>query len=239
MNRNIYLFKSDWKFIGRDPMLILCLIAPILLLLVAFFLLPIVSGITTRMFNFPIESYFPIIRLFLFSLTPMMLGMIYGFILLDERDGGIISYLAITPIGKSGYLTVRMLVPVMLSFVAGVIFLILNGFASLLNGFEIIALSIIVSTEAPLMLLFLGAFASNKVEGIAISKGFGIIMLPMLIDYFLKGSWRWALSVSPLWWVERAVFGDLQYRWLYLLGAALVHCFLIFVLYKKFEKRFG
>ena len=238
MNRNIYLFKNDWKFIGRDPILILCLIAPILLLLVALLLLPIVSGITTRMFNFPIDSYFAIIRLFLFSLTPMMLGMIYGFILLDERDGGIISYLAITPIGKSGYLTVRMLVPVALSFVSGFIFLIATGFSSLLNGIEMIALSAIVATEAPLMLLFLGAFASNKVEGIAISKGFGIIMLPMLIDYFLKGGWRWALSVSPLWWVERAVFGDLQYRWPYLLGAATVHCMFIFMLFKKFEKQF-
>lgn len=239
MNRNYNLIKGDLKIISRDPMFILCTVAPVLLILVALILFPIVSGLTTRLLHFPLEAYFPIGRLFFFPLTPMMFGMIYGFILLDERDGGIISYLAITPVGKSGYLAIRMLMPVCLSFVMCMVFLLVTGFNQFLNVFEMAVLSIIVASEAPLMLLFLGAFASNKVEGMAITKGFGIIILPMLIDYFLTGGWRWVLSVSPLWWVERAVFTESALRWLYIAGAALVHFVFIFLLYKKFEKRFG
>jgi len=237
MNRNSSLIKSDFKIIGRDPMLILCMVAPILLLLVALFLFPLISELTTRYLNFPLDEYLPIGRLFLFPLTPMMFGLIYGFILLDERDGGIISYLAITPLGKSGYLKIRMLLPVVISFVMNVLFLFVAGFGSSMNWVEIGILSFIVAFEAPMMLLFLAAFASNKVEGMAISKGFGIIMLPMVIDYFLKGSWRWALSISPLWWVERAVFSDISVRWLYLTGAAIVHLLFIWLLYRKFEKQ--
>ncbi len=239
MNRNIYLVKGDLKNIGRDPMLIISMVAPVFMVLIAIFLFPLVSDITTKLFNFPLGAYFPVGDLFLFPLIPMLFGMVYGFMLLDERDGGIISYLAITPLGKSGYLMIRMLLPIFLSIIMCIAYLELTGFYRLLNTAEIIILSIIVSTEAPMVLLLLGAYAGNKVEGIAISKGIGIIMIPIIIDYFLTGSWRWVMAVTPLWWVERAVFSTPPDRWLYMVGAALVHFIFIAFLYLKFEKRFG
>jgi fluoroquinolone transport system permease protein len=239
MNRNYYLIKGDWKIIGRDPMLVLCMFAPILLLLAALFLIPLISDLTTQWLNFPLDPYFPIGRLFLFPLAPMLFGMAYGFILLDERDGGLISYIAITPLGKSGYLQIRMLMPVFMGILMNIVYLYLTGFHVVLNTFEIVLISIILSFEAPLVLLFLGAFAGNKVEGIAISKGFGIILLPVAIDYFFTGGWRWILSVSPLWWIERAVFAGPEYRGLYLTGAAVIHVIYIALLFRKFEKRFG
>lgn len=238
MSRKFELIKSDFKIISRDPMLIMCLFAPVLLILVAVLLLPILSNLSKEYLSFSIDAYLPIIKLFLFPLTPMLFGLIYGFILLDERDSGIISYLEITPLGKSGYLLIRILIPVILSLITGFLYLYITGFTSQLSVLKLILLSIIVSTQAPLMLLFLGAFASNKVEGIAISKGFGIIMLPMLIDYFLKGNWRIFLSISPLWWVERAVFNPTN-QWLFICGAALSHFILIVLLFKRFQKKFG
>jgi fluoroquinolone transport system permease protein len=239
MNRNLYLIKGDWKIIGRDPMLFLCMFAPVLLLLFAKILFPLISEITVQLFNFPLESYFPVLRLFLFPLIPMLFGMVYGFMLLDERDGGLISYLAVTPLGKSGYFGIRMLMPVLMSLVMSMTYLLLTGFTQLVSVTEIIVISIVVSIEAPLILLLLGAYAGNKVEGMAISKGIGIILMPMLVDYFLTGNWRWIMSVSPLWWIERAVFASPEYRWLYLTGAALVHLLFVGLLYRKFEKRFG
>jgi fluoroquinolone transport system permease protein len=239
MNRNVYLIKGDWRIIGRDPMLLLCVIAPILLILVAVLVLPQISDLTGRLLNFPLKPYFPVLRLFIFPLTPMLFGMAYGFILLDERDGGLISYLAITPLGKSGYLQIRMLLPVAVSIIISIVYLVITGFMQLLSVAEITAISLITSMEAPLVVLILGAYAGNKVEGMAISKGIGIIMLPMLVDYFLPGSWRWIMSVSPLWWIERAVFANDLYRWLYLAGAAFTHLIYLTFLYRKFERRFG
>jgi fluoroquinolone transport system permease protein len=239
ISRNYNLIKGDWKIIGRDPMLILCLIAPILLILVATMVFPLASDLSIKFINFSLEPYFPVGSLFLFPLTAMLLGMVYGFILLDERDGGLISYLAITPMGKSGYLQIRMLMPVMISFLMNIVFLVCTGFLQFLKPVEIIVISFITSFEAPMILLFLAAFADNKVEGMAISKGFGIIMLPMLIDYFFTGSWRWIMALSPAWWIERAIFNEQPVRWFYMAGAALVHFIIIALLYRKFEKRVG
>jgi fluoroquinolone transport system permease protein len=239
MNRNLYLIKGDWKIIGRDPMLFLCMVAPLILLFFAMILFPILSDVSEKYFNFSLQTYFPIGRLFVFPLGSMLFGMAYGFILLDERDGGLISYLAITPVGKSGYLQIRMLMPVMLSIILNILYLIVTGFTHLLNSTEIITVSVITSLEAPLVLLLLGAFASNKVEGMALSKGIGLILLPILVDYLLTGSWRWFMAISPLWWVERAVFADPAYRWLYMAGAAVIHILFILLLFRKFNKRFG
>jgi fluoroquinolone transport system permease protein len=239
LSQKIHLIKSDWKLIGRDPMLIMALIAPVLILGVSVLLLPIISNLLSSMLNFDLEPYMLIIRVFLLPLTPMMLGLIYGFILLDERDGGIISYLSITPVGKEGYLLIRLSVPVLVSFVMCITFSVVSGFLAFVSLFEILTLSFILSLEAPLMLLFLGSFAGNKVEGIALSKFFGVFMFPIILDFFTTGNWRWVLSASPLWWIGRVFIGNPELRWIYLAGALLIHLFLVALLYRKFQNKLG
>lgn len=150
------LIKSDFRNIGRDPMLMMATVAPFLLVAFALFGFPLVSGI----------------------------------------------------------------------------------FNDFLNLIQLGILAMIIATEAPLMLLFLGAFAGNKVEGIAISKGFGILLMTIVLDYFFRGNWRILLSISPLWWVERVVMNP-QYVYPYLFGGAIVHLLFIFLLFRKFINRDG
>jgi fluoroquinolone transport system permease protein len=232
------LIKSDFRNIGRDPMLMMASIAPVLLILFALFVFPLVSGLTEKHLNFPLAQYFTFGYIFLIIIAPMLLGMVYGFILLDERDGGIIGYISITPLGKSGYLMVRMLVPSIFSFLFCIMFFLLTGFNDILNLLQLGILALIIATEAPMMLLFLGAFAGNKVEGIAISKGFGILLMTVVLDYFFSGNWRILLSISPLWWIERGVMNP-QYIYPYLFGGAIVHFIFIFLLFRKFIRRVG
>ncbi len=233
-----YLLKSDWKLIGRDPMLVMSFIAPILITIVAVFGIPQLSRLSMLWFNFPLDEYISFINLFFLPLTAMLFGMIYGFMLLDERDGGLISYLAITPLGKAGYLKNRMLVPIAYSFLFLMFFIYVTGLDAQMNFVQNIVLSLIVASEAPMILLFLAAYAGNKVEGIALSKGFGILLISMIPGYFLDSNWIWVLAVSPLWWVERALFHT-EHSWWYLAGAAVVHALYIVLLFRKFDKRLG
>lgn len=238
MTSYIRIIKSDWRIIGRDPMLFIGYLAPILILCLVLFLFPIASELTTSYFNFPLEEYFNFGYTFFLFLISMLIGMVYGFLLLDERDAGLVSYLSVTPLGKLGYLSVRMLIPTLITFVFNVIYLLLTGLGEALNPFEMISLSIIVASEAPMMVLFLGAFANDKVAGLAMSKGFGILLLAIIIDYFFKGSWRWFLSIIPIWWIERAALIDEYTKW-YLLGAIAVHALYLSWLFQRFNKRFG
>lgn len=230
------IINSDRKNIGRDPMLIMSVFAPFMILAVALFLFPFADEASIRLFNFPLNPYFNFGYAFLLPITPMLFGMVFGFILLDERDGGIISYYSVTPLAKNGYVFTKMAAPVLLSFAFSLLYLSLTGLGSQSGLMYSIVLSAIIASEAPMMLLFLGAFAANKVEGIAISKGFGILLFAMVIDFFFVGWWRYLLAISPLWWVGRSLFSESS-RQFYLIGGALAHTLCIFALYHKFNKK--
>jgi len=230
------IINSDRINIGRDPMLIMSVLAPFMILAVALFLFPIADEASIRLFNFPLNPYFNFGYAFLLPVTPMLFGMVFGFILLDERDGGIISYYSVTPLAKNGYVFTKMTAPVLLSFAFSFLYLSLTGLGSEYGLLNSIVLSAIIASEAPMMLLFLGAFAANKVEGIAISKGFGILLFALIIDFFFVGWWRYLLAISPLWWVGRSLLSE-NNQVLYLIGAALTHSLFIIVLFRKFNKK--
>jgi len=50
---------------------------------------------------------------------------------------------------------------------------------------------LIAALEAPIMTLFLGAFANNKVEGITLSKAMGIMFVAPVVVYFLESNWQY------------------------------------------------
>ena len=57
---------------------------------------------------------------------------------------------------------------------------------------------------APLYALFLGAFASNKVEGFALMKAAGVLAVPPLAAFFVRSAWQTAFGVVPLYWPVKA-----------------------------------
>jgi fluoroquinolone transport system permease protein len=230
------LIRNDWKMIWSDPMLMLSLLAPLLYLGIIVFGVPYIEKVVGQLYDISPEYYVPFVKFFFLPICPMLFGMIYGFILLDERDGGLISYLSVTPLGKSGYLIVRMLMPVLYSFIFNVAFFYISGLNAYVGTTALYVLSFIIAWESPLMLLLLSAFADNKVEGVAISKGFGILLIMLIPDYFFDSGWLWVLSVSPLWWIERGIFHS-DYQWWYIAGAALVHLIYFLILYRKFSNK--
>ena len=110
-------------------MLILSLLVPLILWALMHFLFPFLETMILDQWDVDISPYYPHAGIFFLMLIPMMIGMVYGFILLDERDAGIITAISVTPTGKSGYLKIRMGIPVSLS-----LFLII-----LYNKLEIVA----------------------------------------------------------------------------------------------------
>ncbi len=236
MNRIIELAGADWRNIRRDPMLIISFIAPFFLLALVYFLFPLAEIAIQQKFSFSIQSYFSFVCIFFLPLIPMLMGMVYGFILLDERDAGLIAYLAVTPLGKSGYLFTRMAIPTVFSFLYILMFIYFSGMKIVPGNVQLILLTLVLSSEAPLVLLTLGAFASNKVEGMAISKGFGLFLTAVFIDFLVHAKWTFLLAVSPLWWIGRGFLSTGLSAWLYLAGAIVFHAGLWFFLLRKFKQ---
>jgi fluoroquinolone transport system permease protein len=228
----------DYKLLKGDPMLILSMCVPFILWALMRFLLPWIAELVLEEWGVDLLPYYRQAGVFFLMLIPMMMGMVYGFILLDERDGGIITAITVTPTGKRGYLELRLGIPLALSFVFCLLYLYLLDLSGNLGFFKVLLLSALISSQCLILLLFLGAFADNKVMGMAISKGFGILLLGPLLDYLLPAPFNWCGAYSPLFWASRALLAESSPAfWLFMGIGILFHVLLFYLLFRKFTDR--
>lgn len=230
--------KYDLKLLRGDPMLLLMMAVPIILWALMTFLFPLVANFVSDTWSFDIYPWYRQAGFFFMLLIPMMSGMVYGFILIDERDGGIITAISVTPLGKSGYLKLRLGIPLFLSFVSLILFVYLLNLQGNNNIIQTILLSALLSSESLMMLLFLGAFADNKVVAMAISKGFSVLLIGPLLDFILPAPLNWLGAYSPMFWCERAFLSEGSGEfWIYFMISLAFHIFIIHILYRRFIRR--
>ena len=235
---NLRILPYDFKLLKGDPMLILSMFVPFILWALMHLLFPFLETLVMEQWSVNISPYFNQAAIFFLMLIPMMMGMVYGFILLDERDAGVITAISVTPTGKSGYLKLRMGIPLLLSMVFILCYLLLLGLTGNLGILQLAVISLLVSSQSLILLLFLGAFAQNKVMGMAISKGFGILLMGPLFDYVLPQPYNWIGSYSPLYWASRSLLSDSPGSfWLYSGITFVLHLLLIWILFRKFTAR--
>ena len=129
--------------------------------------------------------------------------MIIGFRLMDDRDAGVLRYVAVTPLGTGRYLLYRLIVPWVLSI--PLTWMLPFFLKSEYPPTAMLAVAVLSSLNAPLLTLFITAFAGNKVEGAALSKVSGMLFLAPIGGYLIRQSWAAVLMVFPPYWVPLAV----------------------------------
>ena len=235
---NWQTLRYDYLLLRGDPMLILSIAVPFILWALMQFIFPWLAELFLNQWTIDIGPYYRFAGTFFLMLIPMMFGMVYGFILLDERDGGIITAISVTPAGKSGYLKLRLGIPLILSLVFILLFQVLLDLTGSHGPVQIIAISAIISSQSLLLLLFLGAFADNKVMGMAISKGFGLLLLGPVLDYLLPEPYQWIGAYSPLFWAGRSLLAEeTSSFWLFFIISLAFHGLLLLLLFRKFSNR--
>ncbi len=236
MKKILAFSYRDLKDLSRDPLLFIAILVPLLITLLIRFGIPLIAEILLDKLEFDLTVHYQFIVGFLLMMTPMMIGMLVGFIILDERDENMLLYYSVTPLTKSGYLILRVLNPMILSFLLSSFLLPLTNLVEM-NYFKLIPVNILTALEAPIIVLFLGVFAENKVEGLALSKATGLLFLAPLAAYLLVVRWEVLLGIFPTYWVIEAFlasFGTDNFYWLYLVGGVFCHLFYLYLFYKKF-----
>ncbi len=239
MKKVAALLTGDLINISRDLILVMSMIAPVILMIFLNYGLPFFNNIFEREFNISLTVYYPLITSIFFLFIPIMLGMLTGFMLLDERDEKILLYLSVTPLSRARYLFYRLVSPVIISFFLSIIFL--NNMEIIkINTLNTIPILLLAAFEAPIMTLFLGAFAGNKVEGLAFSKGMGLLLFAPLVGYFLESSWQYAAGVIPTFWISKAFLsGSTRAYWVYIGIGFVIHLLYFSLVFKKFKNRVG
>ncbi len=234
----VTLSLADIKNIYRDPLLFMSILAPLLLTLFIKFVLPFLFEVVRNEYGLDLNTYNSLIYVFLIMFTPMMLGVLGGFLILDERDQDILTYISITPLSKRGYLYFRLISPVIISFSLSIVIFYYIGMD--FNIIQLIPVFLIAALEAPIMTLFLGSFANNKVEGLTLSKAMGIMFIAPVVVYFVKSNWQYLVAVFPTFWVSQAflTMGNKNYLF-YIFGGLLIHIMYFYFFVNKFDKKAG
>lgn len=236
MKKVMALTYADLKNISRDSTLILLLLAPVLILFFLSLGLPLISGVLLEKYSFDLSIHYVFILSFFCLMPSMLFGLLVGFTILDERDEEIITYIAVTPLGKKGYFIYKILFSSLLSLIFFFIMINTAGLSYMSLQYSI-GIALMVALEAPIHAIFLAAFAENKVEGLAFSKISGLMFIAPFVAYFVKSDLQYIAGLLPPFWVTKAFFASQQGEdsfWLFLLIGIILHIIFILLLLKRF-----
>lgn len=241
------LLLNDLRQGWRDPMLLAGIIGPLALVAIVRYLYPPISEWVALQLHFRLEPYDGFAASLLASVIPMLLGMMSGLLMLDERDANLIAYYAVTPLGRGGYLAYRLALPCLACIACLGLFVGASGLFGDADGLSIPVLHplhlgavLLLALEAPLFALLLASFASNKVEGLALSKLGGLLIAGPIAAFFAPGAWgllgAWIPSYWPAaMWLKAG--GSAAEAAGYFIAGLLVHAAMLYGMLRTFKRR--
>lgn len=215
--------------IKKDPMLLVSLIAPILAGVAFRYLIPFLEIFLCEQLQRKelIEPYYILFDSLLMLLAPTMFCFAAAMVILMEVDDHIANYYYVTPVGKHGYLIGRLVIPSLFGTIYSIILYVFFHLVKI--PVSTMILGILVSAFMSVILsLMVVSLASNKVEGMAITKLSGMILLGILVPFFVKGKVQYITSFLPSFWLGK-----------YMLERNIIFVFISFVLSITYIVGFG
>ncbi len=228
-------FGMFLRQISGDSMLYAVCIAPLLAAFLFRFGVPKAEALLCAYLGVPavLTGYYLLFDLFLAVLTPFLFCFASSMVILTEWDENMSGYLAVTPVGRKGYLISRFVFPAIISFFASV--LLLNLFSlTAWNLTLMILICFLAGVFSISISLLVVSLSHNRVEGMAVCKLSGIMMLGLAVPFFIDSDIQYLFSILPSFWMARfCLDGSL----LLSLPALFTSLLWILLLYRRFEKK--
>lgn len=199
------LMFADSRLLRRDPLLGWVLLLPLGLALLFRALIPRVGEALHASHGFDLTPYHPLIMGGYLMTAPGMVGMVIGFLLLDERDARTLMALRVTPLSMRRYLLYRVTLPLIAGTASTLIGYPLAGISAL-PARALWAIAAVAGLSAPVQALVLATAAPNKVAGFAVVKLLNVINLLPIVAFFLPLPLQYVAGVLPSYWPMRAVW---------------------------------
>jgi fluoroquinolone transport system permease protein len=199
------LARADARTIARDPLLSWIILFPVGVALLLRILVPRIETSLWSAAGFALAPFHPLIMSGYFMTASGLVGMVIGFLLLDERDARTLHALRVTPVGLRRYLAYRIALPLLLGIAATLVGYPLAGLSPLPVG-RLLPIAIVAGIAAPILALVLAVTAPNKVAGFAVMKVVnGVNVLPV-VAFFVPRPLQYVAGVLPTYWPMRALW---------------------------------
>lgn len=229
------LLSSDALNISRDPMLIFAIVMSILPAIGLSLGQRALDEAALSAFGLPDISRY--LAMAVLVLPAVLIGWVTGFLLLEDRDDGVLVAVDVTPIGKTGFLLYRVTITAIVGAVitAGAVYLVAPWMEP---AAKVIAV-LFVAVEAVLAAVLLPAIARNKVEGLALTKLTNIAAVVPLLA-LIPSPWRYLAGIVPTYWIgELLLPSPMVPLWAIVAAASLMHVGWLVSLVRLFNGRVG
>jgi len=232
------ILRSFLMFIRQittDSMMLAVIIAPLLTALLFRFVIPAVENLLSEGLQKTavLSEYYLLFDLILSTMTPFLFCFASSMVMLTEYDENLTGYLAVTPVGKRGYVLSRLLLPALFSFFGSFLLLSLFSLTPWRLGIQLV-ICFLASTLSIIISLLIFSFSHNSVEGMAMAKLSGLLLLSLPVPFFLLSKIQYLFSPLPSFWMAKFA---LEQKLYFLLPAILTAFLWIFLLYGRFEKK--
>lgn len=236
MNRIYVMLKADFKNITRDLMLLFILISPLIIALVFNFLIPYTENVLKAELGFQLDEHFLFIMSFIIMLVPMLYGIIISFLIIEEKDENILSYLFVTPLSKVEYLVYRTTAAFIMSTLFNIFILYYLNLVEV-RLIQLLPVILLAALNSILTVLIIVTFAKNKVEAFAFAKISGFLFLAPLIGYLIKSNLRYLAAIFPPFWISEAfinIYNNSSNYLFTLIGGLIIYGLWIYCFGKHF-----
>ena len=233
------LAAADSQILWRDPLLGWVLLLPLgIALMIRVLIPPIADALADN--GFRLEPYYPLIMSGYLMTAPGIVGMVVGFMLLDERDARTLSALRVTPLSIRKYLAYRLMGPLVVGTLTTLVAYPLARLAPM--PFSILfPVAAIGGLSAPTLSLVLAIAAPNKVAGFAVVKVLNMINLLPLVAYFVPMLAQLLAGILPAFWPMRAFWAAAEQKPMspFLIAGAVSGLAALVFAVRVFENRVG
>ncbi len=219
----------------RDNMLWGVCFTPLLTAFVFRFGIPYVEALLCAHFQREtiLTDYYRLLDLILCFIPSYMFCFASAMVMLTERDENMVGYMAVTPVGKTGYVLSRLIFPACISIPFSVV---LAYFFSLTdwNFLILLASALLMSLLSIAIALFIFSFSRSRVEGMAMAKMSGLITVGMIIPFFISSDTQYLVAFLPSFWAAKLCIDE---NMMFVLPALAVSLVWIGLLIRRFRRK--
>jgi fluoroquinolone transport system permease protein len=196
----INFLKSELRKWSRDPMMGFMVTYPVIFAMLGRYFLPWLS----RTYGFDFTPFTDLVLVIMVLIIPISYGALIGFSILDDQDDNVLINIMATPLSIHKFLGFRLVVVFLLCFLATLFTMSFSNIGDL-SFKNIIAVSLLASLEAPMTGLLINSFSKNKIEGFAVMKAGGSIIIFPIVALFFKDIKELFFSFVPGFWTAKVI----------------------------------
>lgn len=221
--------------IVRDDMLWAVCLAPLLTALFFHFGIPYAENQLCAYFNRQaiLADYYLLFDLMMCIMPSYMFCFASAMVMLSERDENMAGYMAVTPLGKTGYMLSRLVLPAAISIPLSIL---LTDIFSLTgwNYSMLLGAALLMSLLSVAIALFIFSFSRNRVEGMAMGKMSGLILIGLVVPFFVLTDVQYLVSFLPSFWAAKFCMEE---NGLFMIPALVISFIWIWMLSHRFGRK--